>query len=60
MFGAEPTYVDVDFGVGNIYTYRNSTVTVGFVTEYSKKPENLNEEERNSSPIVAVYQWLNE
>lgn len=60
MFGAEPTYVDVDFGAGNIYTYRNSDVTVGFVTEYSKKPENLNEEERSSSPIIAFYLWLND
>lgn len=67
MFGAEPTYVDVDAGTGNIYTYRNSIVTVGFVTEYSANPNNLVEEnlveeeqERNSSPIVAVYMWLND
>lgn len=60
MFGAEPTHVDCDYGDRDIYAYRNSTVTVGFVTDYSKKPENLVVEERNSSPIVAVYMWLNE
>lgn len=67
MFGTEPTYVDVDAGTGNIYTYRNSIVTVGFVTEYSANPNNLVEEnlveeeqERNGSSIVAVYMWLND
>lgn len=60
MFGAEPICVDVDADAGNIYTYRNSTVTVGFVTDYSADPENWIEEERNSSPIVAVYMWLND
>lgn len=67
IFGAEPTDVDVDLGAGQIFTYRNSTVTVGFVRGYpdlkpelnGKKFEELSEEEINSLPIVAVYQWLN-
>lgn len=59
MFGAEPTYVDYN-GVGNIYAYRNSTVTVGFVTKYSAELEDLVEEERNNSSVVAIYMWLND
>lgn len=68
MFGAEPTEVDADLGAGTIFAYRNSTVTVGFVRGYAednpnlkgKKFKDLSQEEINSIPIVAVYQWLNE
>ena len=70
MFGAEPIWVDSDAGAGHILTYRNSTVTVGFVREYPKNsltPDirnkdfaDLSQEEINSLRIVAVYQWLNE
>ncbi|MDE6780237.1 MAG: hypothetical protein K2J40_02075 [Ruminococcus sp.] len=68
MFGAEPILVDYDAGAGHILTYRNSTVTVGFVREYPKNNpilkdknfEDLSQEEINSLRIVAVYQWLNE
>lgn len=67
MFGAEPTEVDVDLGTGDIFTYRNSAVTVGFVRggkylvpEFENRDfEDLSEEEINSLPIVAVYMWLN-
>lgn len=58
MFGAEPTYVDVDAGSGTIFTYRNSTVTVGFVIRYYE--DDLSKEEVNSLPVVAVYMWLND
>lgn len=60
MFGAEPTYVDYCYKVGNIYTYRNSTVTVGFVTDYNTKVEATVEEDRNNSSVVAIYMWLND
>ena len=70
MFGAEPILVDYDAGAGHILTYRNSTVTVGFVREYPKNSlnpdirnknfEDLTQEEINSLRIVAVYQWLND
>lgn len=70
MFGAEPIYVDSDAGAGHVLTYRNSTVTVGFVREYpknslnpdirDKKFEDMSREELNSLRIVAVYQWLND
>lgn len=76
MFGAEPTEVDADANeVGEIYTYRNSTVTVGFVFAFPrlvpeleyKYPElkykyydELTEEQKNSLPLIAVYMWLND
>ncbi|MDE5770114.1 MAG: hypothetical protein K2I06_00580 [Ruminococcus sp.] len=68
MFGAEPIYVDSDAGAGHVCTYRNSTVTVGFVREHprtnpvlkDKNFRDLTQEEINSLRIVAVYQWLNE
>lgn len=66
IFGAEPTYADDDLGSGVIYTYRNSTVTVGFVRGTAEtKPElankhGLSEEEQKSIPIVAIYMWLND
>ncbi|MDE7390279.1 MAG: hypothetical protein K2M82_04990 [Lachnospiraceae bacterium] len=68
IFGAEPIYVDSDAGTGHICTYRNSTVTVGFVREHprtnpalkNKNFRDLTQEEINSLRIVAVYQWLND
>lgn len=68
MFGAEPIYVDSDAGEGHVFTYRNSTVTVGFIRELprtnpilkDKDLDDLTQEELNSLRIVAVYQWLNE
>lgn len=68
MFGAEPVYCDTDWGSGKIWTYRNSTVTVGFVqgtfdsvpAVREKKFQYMSEEERRNLPVVAVYMWLNE
>lgn len=68
MFGAEPIHIDNDAGAGHILTYRNSTVTVGFIREYpkynpvlkGKDLEEMTQEEINSLRIVAVYMWLND
>lgn len=61
MFGAEPTYInDTDYALGNIYTYRNSTVTVGFVINNWQADKDWTEESRNNAPVVAVYMWLND
>lgn len=63
MFGTEPTRVDCDTLTGDIYTYRNSTVTVGFVINdfYSgDRSSKWTEEDRETAPVVAVYMWLND
>lgn len=61
MFGAEPTYInDTDYALGNIYTYRNSTVTVGFVINDFQSDKDWTEEKRNNATVIAVYQLLND
>lgn len=67
MFGAEPTYVDYEVSDHDIYAYRNSTVTVGFVIDdlkksiwYNEVNDDWSEEKRNNAPVIALYMWLND